>query len=64
MRPSFLALICVLSLISLSVAVWPFKGEDVSFVKYVHVVFSNHLDVGFDGIAPLIGMASTVGTRE
>ncbi len=32
-------------------------------VTHVHVVFSNHLDVGFDGIDPILGFSRNVVNR-
>lgn len=36
---------------------------DALAITDVHVVFSNHLDVGFDGITPVLGTAANVIDR-
>ncbi len=38
----------------------PPRAEDIT---QVHVVFSNHLDVGFDGIDPVLGFSKNVVNR-
>lgn len=38
-------------------------NTDADNVKYVHVIFMNHLDVGYDGISPEIGFINNILNR-
>jgi hypothetical protein len=54
------ALLAVTCLLSTDAASLPHAAESDNSGKTVHIVFSNHLDIGFDGIGKQLGTDDAV----
>ncbi|XP_022328600.2 uncharacterized protein LOC111127633 isoform X2 [Crassostrea virginica] len=62
-RSSLNYVICF-ALLSLTLFIQGYRSSnDASNVKYVHVIFMNHLDVGYDGIHSEIGFINNILNR-